>query len=907
MGTITRSHTFVAGEKPTDDQWNVDIDQAFTLINGNLDESNVDYSSSDGIVTLQQTQTITGTKTFDAATTFNTSILPDSAGGADMGSATQEWGDVYVADDKFIKFGSDQNVFVGYDETTTDSLKFAATEGAGLAITLMADEGDDAGDEWKLNVADGGTLTLGNDIASAGSYVTQLTLTPNSTVASSTTAIAGHATVGGNATVTGVLKTDSGTDATSTTDGSLQTDGGLSVVKDAIFGNDVKLLTDSSVLSLGVGSDATLTHDGTTGVTIAANPIIVDSGDALTLDAHTGIFIFKDAGSEVLRFTEGNSGDVTVKLATNGKDLVFTDNGDATNMKILDAAAGINVPGEVQTTKIAYTDGDDAITIADGGGVTTSGTLTIGTVAAAGTDTDKFLVLDSSGNVDYRTGSQVLSDIGGAGSGSGVAADDISAGDGAVSIETTSGNITIDAQANDADVIIKVDDNGSAVTALTLDGSDEGNAIFVNDVQLKSDGALLEFGADLDTTLTHTDGTGLTLNSTNKLTFGDAASFIQQSADGTLRIDGEAIIDLNASTRVDVSGDLKVGGEVQTASIGYTDGDNAITIADGGGCTFAQDATFGDNTKVTLGTGGDADLYYDGTNVILLPGVVGNGSVGIGSTNFGPSDGSTVTTLRVANFGSHGDLGSLELAGQQASGTSSGVFGNIDFLGYASDGGTLNTRAIIRAVTESEYRNSELTFWTQPTAGSITERMRIDSSGDVKINDGDLVIGTSGHGIDFSATSDATGASSEVLDDYEEGSYAPTISGSTTAGTWTMYSATDSLAYHKIGRTCTVRGYIEFSAASGSPAGNMQFSLPFANEDASGSEARDQGLGIMQLRSVPDGTNVNGGYACHTIAGSSVVQIRGQYGGGTPVYMQAGDFAANERGFWVTLTYFTGS
>ena len=45
MGTITRSHTFVAGEKPTDDQWNVDIDQLFTLVNGNLDEGNVDYSS----------------------------------------------------------------------------------------------------------------------------------------------------------------------------------------------------------------------------------------------------------------------------------------------------------------------------------------------------------------------------------------------------------------------------------------------------------------------------------------------------------------------------------------------------------------------------------------------------------------------------------------------------------------------------------------------------------------------------------------------------------------------------------------------------------------------------------------------------------------------------------------------
>ena len=105
------------------------------------------------------------------------------------------------------------------------------------------------------------------------------------------------------------------------------------------------------------------------------------------------------------------------------------------------------------------------------------------------------------------------------------------------------------------------------------------------DLSLTTDSSVLKFGADADTTLTHTDGTGLTLNSTNKLTFGDVASFIQQSTDGTLRIDGEAIIDLNASTRVDVSGDLKVGGEVQTASIGFTDGDNAITIADGGGIT----------------------------------------------------------------------------------------------------------------------------------------------------------------------------------------------------------------------------------------------------------------------------------------------------------------------------------
>ena len=143
----------------------------------------------------------------------------------------------------------------------------------------------------------------------------------------------------------GIIKTDDGTDATSTTDGSLQTDGGLSVAKDAVLGNDVLLLSDSAVLSLGADSDATLTHDGTTGLTIAANPFEVDSGGNITLDAHTGIFIFQDANTEVLRITESGSGDVTIKLETNAKDLIFTDNGDAEGFRILDAAAGVKVAG----------------------------------------------------------------------------------------------------------------------------------------------------------------------------------------------------------------------------------------------------------------------------------------------------------------------------------------------------------------------------------------------------------------------------------------------------------------------------------------------------------------------------------------------------------------------------------
>jgi hypothetical protein len=64
----------------------------------------------------------------------------------------------------------------------------------------------------------------------------------------------------GAITSSGIIKTDSTTAATSTTDGSLQTDGGLSVAADAVIGDDLKLLSDSAVLSFGADSDTTLTH-----------------------------------------------------------------------------------------------------------------------------------------------------------------------------------------------------------------------------------------------------------------------------------------------------------------------------------------------------------------------------------------------------------------------------------------------------------------------------------------------------------------------------------------------------------------------------------------------------------------------------------------------------------------------
>ncbi len=57
------------------------------------------------------------------------------------------------------------------------------------------------------------------------------------------------------------------------------------------------------------------------------------------------------------------------------------------------------------------------------------------------------------------------------------AADNISAGDSAINLTTTAGNITIDAQENNSDIIFKGTDGGVDTTFLTIDGSDEGRLL----------------------------------------------------------------------------------------------------------------------------------------------------------------------------------------------------------------------------------------------------------------------------------------------------------------------------------------------------------------------------------------------------------------------------------------------
>lgn len=97
-------------------------------------------------------------------------------------------------------------------------------------------------------------------------------------------------------------------------------------------------------------------------------------------------------------------------------------------------------------------------------------------------------------------------------------------------------------------------------------------------------------------------------------------------------------------------------------------------------------------------------------------------------------------------------------------------------------------------------------------------------SGDQTIVDGNLVIGTAGKGIDFSADSNNPGATSELLDDYEEGAFSPTVIGTTVAGTVT-YTTREGF-YTKIGNVVYYSIFLNWTGGTGS--GNLRVAgLPF--------------------------------------------------------------------------------
>ena len=121
----------------------------------------------------------------------------------------------------------------------------------------------------------------------------------------------------------------------------------------------------------------------------------------------------------------------------------------------------------------------------------------------------------------------------------------------------------------------------SAVYPSSADGGALGSASNEWSDLFLADSSVIKFGADQDTTLTHTDGTGLTLNSTNKLCFNDASQFVQGSSATVLSIGATDEIDLTA-TAIDINGTCDISGTFSLGGTNITTTAAEINLIDGG-------------------------------------------------------------------------------------------------------------------------------------------------------------------------------------------------------------------------------------------------------------------------------------------------------------------------------------
>lgn len=369
MGTISRQYTFVAGAVPTADNWNADWSQMLTLVNGQLDKGNVDSSSSDGICTLDENQTITGVKTFTTAQVFNNGItINEGSNDSDTRIETNNMANAVVIDAGLdcISFGA-----AAVDDSFVQIAKGATTSSA-------------TQNTYHLNVAPGGATTIpSGTTAYAGSVnINEPNLTATGTITNAfSLRVAGAPTEGG--TTNYALWIDSG---------ATQLDGTLTVGVDDT-GADVKffgasagayLLYDESADTLDVRG-ATAAGAGklklTTGeLTVVDGDILgrIDFQAPLESDGTDAVLVGASIWAEA---------DDTFGTALNDTDLVFAVAESET------AAERMRLSYDGTNVALAFTGGD--LTITSGGGdisfdnenLTTTGTLASGNLGVTGTIT----------------------------------------------------------------------------------------------------------------------------------------------------------------------------------------------------------------------------------------------------------------------------------------------------------------------------------------------------------------------------------------------------------------------------------------------------------------------------------------------------------------------------------------
>ena len=271
--------------------------------------------------------------------------------------------------------------------------------------------------------------------------------------------------------------------------------------------------------------------------------------------------------------------------------------------------------------------------------------------------------------------------------------------------------------------------------------------------------------------------------------------------------------------RVSAAGTVTVSSDDHAGAVSWG-GDVVIANSTGARLTIGDT---GSGEKFAIAANGDINLYsyLNGDNINFH---TTNGS-GTGNRLVIDSDGDlwagvTPTTHhsnRHAFFHNAGD-NYVSITGGTGS-TAGIVFGD----SVANDGGNYES------YIAHWNNNNHLYIYTDRG----NKGLELENGGDVKIIDGNLVV-ANGHGIDFSANTDAGGTSSAtLLEDYEEGTYTitPVSSNLTMDNSRTGY-------YVKVGNLVTVTGILSLNTNDGSPSvsgsDGITLSLPYARAGSTG-------------------------------------------------------------------------
>ena len=302
------------------------------------------------------------------------------------------------------------------------------------------------------------------------------------------------------------------------------------------------------------------------------------------------------------------------------------------------------------------------------------------------------------------------------------------------------------------------------------------------------------------------------------------------------------------TTSATISDDLTVGDDLTVtddATIGGTLGVTGVVAANGGvvvdnftldGTTLALSS--GDmlidvagNIQLDADDNGETRFLDDGTGYLTLKkdgnNAVVQSQVSDGDLVLGGNDGGSLISALTLD---------MSEAGQAAfnngiTAVAVRVSDNMEI--RANDAELYFTNAAndryARFVRDNTHNDIDMSFYN---GSSVSNRFKFRAAGDLQVITGNLVIGTAGKGIDFTAAdSGATGASGNLMDDYEEGVCTLTWSGS--GGT--ANSTNTAFKYVKVGNLVSING--STAATIPNATGTLILTgLPFAaNGHAAGS------------------------------------------------------------------------